>query len=62
MPTLQSLDLIDLLQKKGLIPPTPLKKGGFKEFCKRSNMPTLNVGLIRESTLQEVGNAYPTMP
>jgi hypothetical protein len=25
------------LQKKGLIPPTPLKKGGFKEFCKKSN-------------------------
>jgi hypothetical protein len=24
------------LAKKGLIPPTPLKKGGFKECCKRS--------------------------
>jgi hypothetical protein len=28
---------IDLLQKSGLIPPTPLLKGGFKEFGKMSN-------------------------
>jgi hypothetical protein len=28
--------LLDLLQKSALIPPTPLKKGGFKEFCKKS--------------------------
>jgi hypothetical protein len=36
------------LAKKGLIPPTPLKKGGFKEFGKRSN----NVEAIRESPVQ----------